>query len=286
GSSGSGSSGSGSAPGMPVGAPVDLWDTDSWPKGGYYWTVVGVGAASAISGASTVAAPGASQGSTLLPVSDVSQFSIGQSITIGIAPNSDTSTIGAIGNGLITLASPLNFGHAARDPIASTSSSGVIYRDLELPQDVCQYVDPVTHVHTRVHRFGVASEPAMTSGQDSFVSGLSPSGQLQSKSETGTFYGQPLVAWTPALAANTYQVEWSKLAYPFTPEGSIMTPSNATVLKLAVGTWYYRVRGFDYNLPTNAQALSWSDTETLVIAAPTFKFVQVTRKFKIVGKSK
>lgn len=283
---GSGSPGGGSGSPSSAGAPVDLWDTDSWPKGGYYWTVVGVAAVPATVGASTVAAPGASKGSTLLPVSDVSQFAQGQSITIGVAPDSDTATIGAIGNGLITLTSPLNFGHAAGEPIASTASSGVLYQDMEMPQDVCQYVD-ASGKHTRVHGFGISSEPALTTAQEPFATGLSPTGRLVSAARTGTFYGQPLVAWTPSLAANTYQVQWSRKAYPFTPQGSIMTPANAAVLNLGVGTWYYRVRGFDYNLPTGAQALSWSDTEQLVVAAPTFKLVTTTgKKFKIVGKSK
>ena len=282
--------GSSDSAGVPVGsspivsgdgAPVDLWDTDHWPQGGYYWTVVGVSADSAVVGASTIAQPGASKGSALLPVSDASQFKIGQSITIGIAPDSDTATIGAVGNGLITLTSPLNNGHAAGDPIASTAASSVVYRDMEMPQDVCQQAP------ARVRRFGITSEPALTTAQEPFATGLSSKGRLVSASQTDTFYGQPLVAWTPALAANKYEVQWSKKPYPFTPVGSIMTPSTATVLQLGVGTWYYRVRGFDYNLPTDAQALSWSDTESLVIAAPRFKVTKVvTKKFKVVGKSK
>jgi hypothetical protein len=262
----------------PIGAPVDLWDTDTWPKGGYYWTVVGVSADSTTAGASTVAAPGASKGSTLLPVTDVSKFSPGQSITIGVAPDSDTVTIGAVGNGLVTLTAPLNNGHAVGDPIASTSSSGVVYRDMELPQQVCMQAP------SRVQRFGITSEPALTTAQDPFATGLSPKGRLVSARRTGTFYGQPLVAWTPALSANSYQLQWSKKAYPFKPEGSIMTSSTSAVLPLTIGTWYYRVRGFDYNLPTNAQSLSWSDTEQLGVAPPTFKVVATApkRKFKIV----
>ena len=27
------------------------------------------------------------------------------------------------------------------------------------------------------------------------------------------------------------------------------------------GTWYYRVRGFDYNLPTGVQQMGWSDIQ-------------------------
>ncbi|MDX6471723.1 MAG: hypothetical protein QOK22_539 [Gaiellaceae bacterium] len=274
----SGSSGGGA---VSKGAPVDLWDTDSWPKGGYYWTVVGVAALPASSAASTVAAPGASLGSTLLPVSDVSKFSVGQSITIGIAPDSDTATIGAIGNGLVTLKSPLNFGHAAGQPIASTASSGVAYRDMELAQDVCQFQPQ------RVGRFGIASEPPLTTAQETFATGLSPTGRLVSAARTATFYGQPLVAWAPSLTADSYQVQWSTKAYPFTPVGSIMTASTATLLPIAVGTWYYRVRGFDYSLPTGSQALSWSDPEQLGVAAPTFKVTKAaTKKFKVIGKSK
>jgi hypothetical protein len=246
-----------------TGAPVDLWDTDLWPKSGYYWTVVAVTPATATAGASVVAAPGASQGSKLVPVSDMTKFVTGQSITIGIAPNSDTATISAIGNGLITLMAPLNFGHAVGDPIASTASSGVLYSDLEDPHDVC--------ASGRMQRFGIESEPSLTAGQESFVTGLSPTGRLVSSARTATFYGRPLISWTPALSADIYQIQWSKKAYPFTPEGSIMTSSTATVPPLTVGTWFYRVRGFDYNLPTGAQQLSWSDPEQLSVAKPTFK---------------
>jgi hypothetical protein len=266
-----------------AGAPVDLWDTDNWPKSGYYWVVVGVGAVSVSAGASTVAAPGASQGSTLVPVSDVTQFQIGQSITIGVAPNSDTSTVGAIGNGIITLSSPLNFGHAVGSAIASTASGSIVYRDLELPQEVCakELASPSLD---RVQRFGISSEPSLTTAQEPFATGLSPTGRLVSAARPTTFYGQPLVSWTPSLAADTYQVQWSKKAYPFKPEGSIMTPATASVLPLTPGTWYYRVRGFDYNLPSNAQMLSWSDVEQLDVAKPQFKILPSTtpkKKFKI-----
>jgi hypothetical protein len=181
-----------------------------------------------------------------------------------------------MGNGLLVVSTPLNNGHAAGEPVASTASSGVLYRDMEMPQDVC------TQQPSRVHRFGITSEPALTTAQEPFATGLSPKGRLVSAAGTGTFYGRPLVAWAPALSANTYQVQWSKKAYPFTPEGAIMTPSTSTILPLSVGTWYYRVRGFDYNLPTANQMLSWSDTEKLAVAPPTFRITKVARKrFKV-----
>jgi hypothetical protein len=279
--------GSGAPGALSPGAPVDLWDTYPTKGGGYYWTVVAVAAVSSSAGASTVAAPGASKGSQLLPVTDTTQFKIGQSITIGVAPNSDTATIGAIGNGLVTLNTALNNGHAVGDPIASTSSGTVIYRDLELPQDVCATPDPNNGNKPRVQRLGIMSAPPLHSAQEPFATGLSKNGTLISADETGTFYGHPLVAWDPSLSADRYQVQWSKKQYPFTPDDSIMTPSTAVILPLKVGTWYYRVRGFDYNLPTDSQMLSWTDVARLDIAAPTFSVTPAPKKkFKIIGNKK
>jgi hypothetical protein len=64
-----------------------------------------------------------------------------------------------------------------------------------------------------------------------------------------------------------------------------MTTATSAVLPLAPGTWWYRVRGFDYNLPTGVQQMSWSDPEKLVVTKPTFKVVPTgSRKFKVVGK--
>jgi hypothetical protein len=66
-----------------------------------------------------------------------------------------------------------------------------------------------------------------------------------------------------------------------------MTTSTSAVLPLGPGTWYYRVRGFDYNLPTGVQQMSWSDPQQLVVTKPTFSVsTQPKKQFKIVGKSK
>ena len=66
-----------------------------------------------------------------------------------------------------------------------------------------------------------------------------------------------------------------------------MTTSTSAVLPLTPGTWYYRVRGFDYNLPTGVQQMSWSDPQQLVVTAPKFSIApQTKKKFKVVGKSK
>ncbi len=271
-----GSGGSGS-----TGAPVDLWDTD-WPQSGYYWTVIPVASTSGSASASTVVAPGASKGSTLIPVADPTQFSIGESITVGVAPNSDTVTITNIGSGLLTVGTVLNFGHAVGDPVTSTSSGAVIYRDLELPQDAC--------AAGRVQRFGISSEPSLTTSDAPFATGLSSTGRLTSATQTPAFYGQPLVAWTPALGAQNYELQWSKQStpYPFNAQGTLMTTSTSAVLSVtSPGVYYYRVRGFDYNLPTGVQQMSWSDPQQIHVTAPKFKIVPPKKnKFKIVGKGK
>jgi hypothetical protein len=263
-----------SAPLSP-GAPVDLWDTD-WPSSGYYWTVIPVSTSSGATGSSTIAAPGASKGSTLVPVADPSQFSVGESVTIGVSPNTDTATITAIGSSLLTISTPLGNGHSPGDAIVTTNSSGVVYQDLELPQDAC--------AAGRVQRFGISSEPALTTAAQPFATGLSAEGRLTSAANTPTFYGHPLVAWTPALGAQVYQVQWSKTSYPFVSQGQTMTTSTSTVLPLTAGTWYYRVRGFDYNLPTGVQQMSWSPAQRLVVSKPKYAVVPSSvkkKKFKI-----
>ena len=285
GSSGSGGAGSGSsgiAISGRIGAPVDLWDT-SWPESGYYWTVVPVSASALGAAATSVAAPGASVGSALVPVADSTSFKVGLTVTIGTAPSSDTASIVSISGNSITLSTPLKFGHAAGEGVVANGSS-ITYKDLELPQDVC--------AAGRVQRFGIESEPSLTTAQAPFATGLSSTGRLTSAEDTSSFYGQPLVAWTPALGAGAYQVQWSKTRYPFVAEldprtntKGFLTFSTSSVLPLRPGTWWYRVRGFDYNLPTGVQQMSWSDPERLVVSAPKFKVVATPQKkgtFKVV----
>ena len=65
-------------------------------------------------------------------------------------------------------------------------------------------------------RFGKESEPALTASGELFATGLSPKGKLTSANDTRSFYGAPLVAWTTALGAEVYEVQWSKTKVPFT----------------------------------------------------------------------
>ncbi|HEY5057666.1 MAG TPA: hypothetical protein VII51_01500 [Gaiellaceae bacterium] len=266
------------------GAPVDLWDTD-WPQSGYYWTVIPV--AAEVPGAlqTSVASPGATLGSSSLPVANSAGFQVGDAITIGSGGSAENATVAGVATGTLTLTDKLASNHGAGELVARSGGS-LIYRDMELPQDAC--------AAGRIARFGVTSEPALTSEGDLFATGLSSTGRLTSALHTTAFYGAPLVSWTPALGAGAYEVQWSKTSYPFVPQqypgatfAGFMTATTSAVLPVGPGTWYYRVRGYDYSLPTSVQQMTWSDPEKIVVAKPKFAITsQPKTKFKILGKSK
>jgi hypothetical protein len=254
-----------------LGAPVDLWDTN-WPQGGYYWTVVPV-AAVAPATSSTTVAEAAAIGATSVNVASATGFATGDVVEIGNDSNQETMTITGVNANSISFATALKQGHGGGEPLVRTSGN-LIYRDLELPQEVC--------ASGRVQRFGKSSEPALVAAGTPFVSGLSPKGRLTSAvSSASSFYGSPLVAWTPALAADAYHVQWSKTRSPFRPVNAnwlgkgeaagFLTFATSAVLPLTPGTWYYRVRGVSFHLPTNAQWMGWSDPARIVVAKPTYR---------------
>jgi hypothetical protein len=265
-----------------LGAPTDLWDTD-WPASGYYWTVVAVSAAAPNSFSTSVAAPGSAIADTVLPLTNPAGLFPGDVVSVGSGPTTETVVITKINtNGTVTIGQKLQFAHGAGEAVVRTSGN-LLYHDLELPQDVC--------AAGRVARFGKESEPSLASSGDIFATGLSSGGKLVGADDTTKFYGQPLVAWTPALGATAYEIQWSKTKKPFVAEAIAggnkgwVTASTSLVLPVGPGTWYYRVRGIDFQLPTKAQQMSWSAVQQIVVAPPTFTIQpdKATTKFKIVG---
>ncbi len=259
-----------------IGPPVDLWDVN-WPEGGYYWTVVPVSSNGIGSSGAAVVDPGAGAGTQALPVDSTVGFHIGDTVTVGSGDTAETLGVSSVGAGSLGLNGTLKYTHGAGETVSRLGGT-ITYQDLELPQDVC--------AAGRVQRFGVASEPSLTTAQSAFATGLSSTGRLVSARKTATFYGQPLVAWTPALGASVYQIQWSEKDYPFKAVGNRMTFATATVLPLSTGTWYYRVRGIDWSLPSGAQQMSWSDPQKIQLAKPTFRVAKAVKKrpkFKIVG---
>ena len=257
------------------GAPIDLWDTN-WPEGGYYWTVVPVEAVNPAPLQTTVADAGAALGATALPVAAGEGFATGDVISVGNPSNRETVTVTGVAGNTLGVATALKQAHGAGEPVARTTGN-LVYRDLELPQEVC--------ASGRVLRFGKSSEPTLVTGGAPFASGLSPKGRLVSAAgSSSSFYGAPLVAWTPALGADAYHVQWSKKRYPFTPvlgaagTAGSLTLTTSAVLPLSPGTWWYRVRGISWRLPANAQYMSWSEPTRIVAAKPTFSVAKPKKK--------
>ena len=249
-------------PPVAEGAPVDLWDTD-FPRGRYYWTVVPVSTVAAVSLATTLAGAAAAGGTTVSV--STPGFAPGDVVTIGSGTTLETTTVVSVSGNALTLAAALKFGHGAGETVAKTGGA-LEYRDQELAQEAC--------ASRRVASFGKTSEPVVTASAAPYASGLSTTGRLTAAaSSTPRFYGSPLVAWTPALGAKTYEVQWSKTRYPFRAQGLLPTYSTAVTLPLTPGTWWYRVRGINYSVPTGAQPMSWSDPAMLRVARPTFKVV-------------
>jgi hypothetical protein len=151
------------------------------------------------------------------------------------------------------------------DPSApAPANPPIVYFDRDVSQDAC--------AAGRVASFGKTSEPVVTSSGAPYASGLSPKGQLfAARTRRPVFAAPPLVAWQPALGASAYEVQWSKKAYPWRPEGNLFTFSTSANLPLKPGSWFYRVRGIDLSLPTGAAQMTWSDKMGLVIAKPKFK---------------
>jgi hypothetical protein len=255
-------------PGTKLGAPVDLWDTD-WPQGGYYWTVVPVAAVQPAA-LSTSLALVTTTGATQIVVASAVGLAAGDQIQIGPTGATEQRIVVAVSGTTVTLSSGLTSAHGPGEPVVRLSGN-LEYRELELPQEIC--------ASGRVMRFGKTSEPTLTRAAAPFASGLSTNGRLVSASTTATrFYGTPHVAWTPALGASAYEVQWSKTRYPFRPEvdlrtgtRGLLTMGTSALLPLKPGTWWYHVRGVNFQLPTGAQQMSWSAAARVVTAKPQFR---------------
>jgi hypothetical protein len=246
-----------------LGAPVDLPDTE-WPGNGYYWTVVPVKPIP-MAPVRTAVASAATAGSTTLTVINVTGFAVGDAITIGTGATEETRTVSNVDTPLnrMTLAAPLTFAHPEADAVIGPDGK-LEYRDMELPQDVCD--------KGRVLRFGKESEATVGSSTTPFISGLSSTGRLISAAgkSRSVFYGSPLVAWRPALGADAYEVQWSATSDPFKVVASHYTFATSASLPVTPGTWYYRVRGLNLSLAGSAQRMAWSDVAKLDVGTPTF----------------
>jgi hypothetical protein len=152
-------------------------------------------------------------------------------------------------------------------PDPADSSKILEYRDIQLAEDVCRAGGAV--------RFGKVSRPALVADRAPFASGLSPDGKLvPARRAVPSFYGAPLVAWQPVLAAHEYQVQWSRSLSPWrTQPGAFTTAATSAILPLKAGLWFYRVRGMNYMLPGRPE-MTWSKPVALRIVKPRFRIVR------------
>lgn len=144
------------------------------------------------------------------------------------------------------------------------------YVDMELPQDAC--------AAGHVWPFGVQSAPVTTSASTPLVSGLADGTRVVSAAtKVPSFQQLPLVTWRPALGATGYEVQVSRRLYPWVARWSRETAVTSAALPLSkrdVGTWYYRVRGIDPDLPAAAQKMAWSKPVALRITGDRFVVVR------------
>ena len=150
------------------------------------------------------------------------------------------------------------------DPVTSTVS----YVNAEEPQDAC--------ASGRIGSFGKVSQSIPTDGKNAFITGLSQTGRMTSSQANSSprIWGTPLVTWMPVLGAGGYEVQLSHTSNPFQPVGnSIPTPVTSVVLSPAPGTWYYRVRGLNLQMPAGAQGMSWSSVRKMRVGKPSFRVV-------------
>jgi hypothetical protein len=142
-------------------------------------------------------------------------------------------------------------------------SGNFVYVDVETPQDACQA--------GRVATFGKESLPAVTTSGSPYLSGLSPNGRLLAQAgRRPVVYSSPLVAWQPVVGATQYEVQWSRVAYPWRKRGSLKTYATSAVLRMTPGLWYYRVRGLNI-AQVGTPAMTWSAPVGVKVARPTFQ---------------
>ena len=245
-----------------TGAHVDLWDSD-WPGGRYYWTVMPIEAVPDQEVSTTLAAP-AIAGASTITVANAAGIGVGASLQVGTVP--ENAVVNGVAGNVLTLASGLAAFHGAGEPVVRPSG-GVTYREAELTQEAC--------ASGRVLSFGKSSEPVVTGQTAPFASGLSPNGKLiAAAGSQPRFYGQPLVAWQPAVAADQYEVQWSHARYPWKTVGSQQTHGTSVTLPLTPGTWFYRVRGLDSLMIGSKPQMSWSDPVKLLVTKPRFRVVR------------
>ena len=222
---------------------VDLWDS-GWPSGRFYWTVVPVSGPAIYSPGYTAPSPSGGSSSS--------------------SPSGSSSTSGGSAgtSGTTTTTTP-----ASSSP---SSSATTVYQDETVPQDACQ--------SGAVMSFGKVSQPIVTSSGTPFLSGVGPTGRnVAAVGPRAVVFSSPIAAWQPVAGATKYRIEMSRTSYPWHAVYAFGTPATAIVLPLTTrdaGTWFYRVRAINQNLPVGARALAWSTPVQVKVTGNVIKVIR------------
>ena len=146
-------------------------------------------------------------GGTVLPVASSVGFRVGDAITIGSGGNAENAVVSAV---VVDLADarrdareqPRLGRPRPRAPAEASRITTWSSRRTPAPPAACR-------------RFGKSSEPALTSDRRPLRDRPLVDRSPLLRPHTTSFYGAPLVSWTPALGAAEYEVQWSKTQYPF-----------------------------------------------------------------------
>jgi hypothetical protein len=152
----------------------------------------------------------------------------------------------------------------------TSTDQPIEYHDKMVPQDQCEAGLGMS--------FGKVSEPVVTSEGTPWVSGLAPDGRVvAAASKVPQVHDSPLVAWEPAVGATTYEIQVSRLKYPWKTTWTTQTAATSIVLPLGsdkTGSWWYRVRGINPALPNGAQAMTWSTPVHINVTGDRFVVVK------------
>lgn len=152
------------------------------------------------------------------------------------------------------------------------TGKGLIYRDLELPQDAC------APPNNRVWSFGIQSMPVTTTKDGvPFSQGQRDLSVASAATKTPSFVQLPVITWTPVLGAQAYEIQLSRHLYPWRAAIKQVAVVPSVTLKLTKqqsGVWYYRVRGINGYLPGTAIRMTWSTPTQVRISGDRFVIVK------------
>ena len=216
---------------------------------------------------------GAAIGGTILNVAGTTGFAVGDVVIVGnTGITTETVSVTAVTASTITITPALKASYGPGETVVRVGGT-LEYKDAELAQDTC--------AAGRVLRFGKESEPTLTAGGEAFASGSDTGGQARLGRRAPRLLRLPARRLDGRTRRRGLRGAVEQDAQAVQARGrsghdlaaGMMTMNTSAVLPLEPGTWYYRVRGYDYSLPEGAQAMSWSALQQIVVTRPVFAVV-------------